>query len=134
MLLSLAWVFIVTFVVFPGAFFQPKATFEFLDFIEDKDERGSWYSLMVILIFNVFDTVGRYSGGIKVFPAKLVIFLSLLRTVFIVTTVGFALEWSPLSVFGSDFFRVLNLVVFSVSNGFVSTQCAIIAPSCVKDD
>lgn len=89
---------------------------------------------MVILLFNVFDTVGRYTGGLKVFSPKLVIFLSLLRTVFILTTIGFALEWTPTSIFGSDLFKVLNLVVFSISNGFVSTQCAIIAPSCVKED
>ena len=90
--------------------------------------------LIVILLFNVFDTVGRYSGGLKVFPPRVVIFLAILRTFFIITTVGVALDWAPTSIFGSDAFKVANLVVFSISNGFVSTQCAIIAPSCVKED
>ena len=68
------------------------------------------------------------------FSPRLVIFLSILRTVLIITTIGFALDWAPDSVFGSDVFKVTNLIVFSISNGFVSTQCAIIAPSCVKED
>ena len=68
------------------------------------------------------------------FSPKVVIFLSVLRTFFIFTTIGFALEWEPTSIFGSDVFKVVNLVIFSISNGFVSTQCAIIAPSCVKED
>jgi hypothetical protein len=63
-LLSLWGVFFITFVIFPGAFFTSK--FKFLDSIGEKkgaQEETNWYQIIIILLFNIFDTVGRYLGG-----------------------------------------------------------------------
>ena len=60
MLLSIYGVFIITFTIFPGVFFASK--FYFLDSLNENDE-VVWYQIIMILLFNVFDTVGRYAGG-----------------------------------------------------------------------
>jgi len=54
-------VFFVSLIVFPGALLSTN--FGFLDIIEDEKLRGTWYNLIVILSFNVFDTIGRKIGG-----------------------------------------------------------------------
>ena len=53
--------------------------------------------------------------------SKTVITLSILRLVFIGTTIGIPLEAAPASVFGSDWFKILNMAGFAISNGYVST-------------
>ena len=41
---------------------------------------------------------------------------------------------SPDWLFQSDWFVILNLVLFSITNGYVSTMCAIKAPSTVEGE
>lgn len=53
-------VFFITFIIFPGVTNVP--TFSFLKNL-DKELKGTWNSLIPIVIFNVFDTLGRYMGG-----------------------------------------------------------------------
>ena len=44
-------IFVQTFACFPGLTLDAK--FSFCD--------STWYSVIIVLIFNVFDTIGRYS-------------------------------------------------------------------------
>ena len=93
----------------------------------------TWYSILVILIFNIFDTVGRQLGG-KIHVAKgIVIALGIIRLVFIFTTTAIP-KVSEDSWINSDVFKILNLVLFSVSNGYTQTQCFIKAPQMVKEN
>lgn len=125
MLLSLCWVFIVTFIVFPAAF--TKAGFDF-NKGDDVTKSDQWDQTMVNLTFNCMDTLGRYLGGKFILSPRTTIILSLLRTVFIFTTLATAVELSPGWLFCSDWFRLINLILFSLTNGYVSTMCIIIAP------
>jgi hypothetical protein len=78
-----------TFIIFPGTFYI--SNFKMLDGIEDEEERASWYSIIIILLFNVFDTVGRFMGGKFHLPGKTIITMSILRIVFVASTTLIAL-------------------------------------------
>lgn len=131
MLLSLLWVFLVTFVVFASAFIQ--AGFNFTD-NGDKTEAGQWNLTTINLVFNILDTVGRTLGGKVILKRRTVVALSLLRTIFIFTTLATAVQASPAWLFQSDWFRLLNLALFALSNGYVSTLCTVLAPQMVSKD
>jgi len=126
MLLTQWWVFTSTFIIFPGGFFTGPAMFNFMDTLvpggkEEDDTRFQWYTLMVITIFNVFDTIGRYLGGAIEMKAATVTIMGLLRTLFLITTTYFGLAHSGQAFFDNDMFKLINLVLFAVSNGFIST-------------
>ena len=42
----------------------------------------------------------------------------------------------PVWLFGyeADWFKILNMIIFAFSNGYVSTLCAVKAPNCANDD
>jgi hypothetical protein len=86
-LFSLMWVFIVTFVVFPGAFFDSH----FL-FMKGDSNEFTWYTLSIILTFNIMDTIGRKLGGMCKVSAKTVHLLSFLRSLFIASTILVAIK------------------------------------------
>jgi len=124
--MALWWCFTVCFIVFPGAFYD--SYFDMLSGISDVDSRISWYDIIIILQFNVFDTIGRWLGGKLHLSGKTIIAMSYLRVVFVVSTALIAVEASPGFLFGKDYFKVLNMMLFGISNGYVGTQCAIKAP------
>lgn len=130
MLLSLCWVFVVTFIVFNAAFV--KAGFDF-NKSDDETQTQLLDQTTVNLIFNCLDTLGRYLGGKFILSRRATMALSLLRTVFLFTTLATAVQMSPGWLFRADWFRLVNLILFSLSNGYVSTLCIIIGPSLVKE-
>jgi len=79
----------------------------------------------MVAIFNIFDTIGRKLGGIKSLSLSKrgIIILSLSRTVFIATSLLVAYKEDPVWLFGSqaDWFKILNLILFAVTNGYTST-------------
>lgn len=81
-LLSMWWVFTVTFIIFPGTFFASH--FEFMD--KMKKDQVAWYNVTIILLFNILDTVGRKIGGFLNCPNKLIPILAFVRIVFVFTT------------------------------------------------
>ena len=92
----------------------------------------SWYFLLMILIFNVTDTIGRKLGGIINIPDISVLILSLARILFIPTTVMIALNDAPsdkaVGIWSQDWFKIMNICLFAFSNGYLSTQCSIKGP------
>ena len=85
-LFSLCYVFIATFVVFPGVFFD-----SYWSFLDDKKEL-KWYTLITILIFNVCDTIGRKLGGKFMLSTGKVISGSFLRTILIMIVILIAID------------------------------------------
>ena len=80
--------------------------------------------------------MGRYAGGMKSLDLSIynVNMGSALRTLFVLTFLAIALDWSPSFIFGSDWFKITNLVLFAYTNGYVSTLCGVKAPGTAKDD
>lgn len=129
-LISLLYVFTITFVVFPGTFFLSH-----FNFMKNKvGAEFTWYTLIVILMFNVLDTVGRKVGGIVSLSPRKVYALAFARSIFIVTTIYIALDELDGGFIETDAFKMINIIFFSFTNGFVSTLCAIQAPSFVDND
>ena len=121
-------VFILTFLVFPGAMDNT-----YYNFMQKNAIGISWFFLLNSTFFSVFDTVGRKLGGLVNLEPTTISVLAALRIVFLATFLLIAFEVKPTWLFGSDWFKMANIVVFSFTNGLVATLCAIKAPQCVPE-
>ena len=131
LLAALIYVFVLTFICFPGLIEDCK-----IKFMQDVKNYDSWFNLLIQSVFNIFDSIGRYLGGV---PALLLTnntikISSLTRTVFLATCLMISFEVPPSAVFSSDWFVLLNLALFSITNGYISTLCAIKAPMSVEGE
>lgn len=99
-LTALAFVFFITFVIFPALITDTKL--EFLQGIKNDDLRFSWTMLVFIFSFNIFDTLGRWLAGQKfgALSDSWVMILSYSRVLFIAT--AFLVDYSvgPSWLFG----------------------------------
>lgn len=88
-----------------------------------------------MFIFNVFDTVGRYCGGLDYFDLKIkwINYNSYARVVFIATFLLTDFVAPPAWIWDADWFKITNLVLFAFSNGFIRTLCAVKAPGTVDE-
>jgi equilibrative nucleoside transporter 1/2/3 len=86
---------------------------------------------MMFFIFNVSDTLGRYLGGTPCMATsrKSTIIGVALRVLFFATYLPIAFGSKPTFLFDEDWFKMLNTFLFGLTNGFLSTRCAILAPS-----
>ena len=125
--MSMWFIFASTFTVFTGAFLKSH-----FDFMKGMKDREAWYNLSINILFNVFDATGRKLGGSYSISDKLVPILSLLRLVFIPTTLLIArfncdgdLATCPHKMSGGlldeDWFAIINMILYAFSNGFLST-------------
>ena len=130
LLYALLFVFIVTFVVFPAVTFDAS-----LKMLKTLKNSSGWFVLMMNTVFSIFDTVGRKMGGVKFFDIGVTSIKvgAGLRTLFIATFYLIAFQVGPSWMFVSDWFIILNMVVFAFSNGYVSTLCAVKAPGTVEE-
>lgn len=123
----LLFIFLTTFIVFPGV---TEATT--LGFLNGISQEVSWFILFQTTMFNIFDTIGRKCGGCIMLSNNSVILWSMVRIIFVGT---FMLTAFQVSVpFNSDWFKILNMALFAISNGYLSTLCAIKAPQTVEGE
>jgi len=118
-------VFTVTFVVFPGTTNRPP-----LSFISQSE----WLNLFYVALFNGCDTLARTFGGFKslFLPKAVILALTYGRSLFIAT---FLLSVFKVSTpFTQDWFKIINMTLFGLSNGFLATQAAVMAPMEAKED
>ena len=118
-LLALWWVFTVCFIVFPGTFYD--SYFDMLSGISDEDTRTGWYDIAIILQFNIFDTIGRWLGGKIHITGKAVMIGSYMRTIFVASCIMIALKSEPQFLFDHDWFKILNMMLFGITNGYIGT-------------
>lgn len=132
-LTALTFIFFITFVVFPGTTNDTS-----LQFMKGMQNYDSWYFLIMVMIFNVLDTIGRYMGGTPklMLSDYVVVALSYSRSIFVLTFMLIAFNIPPSWLFGinADWFKIINMCLFSISNGYISTMLAIKAPSRAHDD
>ena len=142
-LLSIWFVFFVTFIIFPGVFYDSH--FNIMSNIGQT--QFTWFTLSIILAFNILDTIGRKLGGY--IGAKVegnfskraqagIYLMSIGRLLFVVIAILIAMkepnyrENGQDKIIESDAIKIANLLLFSITNGLVSTLCAIIATSSVS--
>lgn len=71
--------FVITFVVFPGTTLSTK-----FNFLGSSPKDMAWFSVLMITCFNVFDTIGRFSGGYKqILSPNMLFILTSFRLIFI---------------------------------------------------
>ena len=130
-MIALTYVFALTFLCFPGL-----ADDSHFNFLSGNKEEDSWYNLISVIIFNSCDTAGRYIGASPCadLRRKTVLFMSAFRTIFILTFLLVAFEVSPAGLFQADWFKILNYALFSYTNGYTSTLCAVKAPQTVSGE
>ena len=131
LLIALAYVFVLTFICFPGL--SDDTHFTFLHSLKNE---ANWYNLLCLTIFNTFDLIGRSIGGMQCadMSRKSVLTMGWIRTLFVVTFMLIAFEVAPSWLFGADWFKVLNFAIFSFTNGYTSTLCAVKAPATVEGE
>ena len=129
MLTALCYVFMLTFVVFPGLSMAASS----LSFLHGKNNELAWLSLVLLSIFNVMDTLGRYLAGFKCLSISRdkTLCLSYSRTLQLGLFFLSAFEVGPFWLFPSDAFKLVNFAFFALSNGYLSSLCSIGAPEAV---
>lgn len=125
LLYAMMWVFTMTFIVFPGVMDTT-----YYNFMTGMNNEISWFFLLNSTIFNVFDTIGRKAGGSPKFnwAPKTIKIISYSRIIWLATFLLVAFQVGPAWLFNSDWFKVVNIMAFSITNGFVATLCAVKAP------
>ena len=119
--------YIVTFTVFPGTCLRPR-------FFSLKN---GWASTTVMLIFNIFDTIGRQILSFFK-PRKSILYVVALSRIILVITL-------PLNVFsdrsekfgdrtGNGIFLVINMILLSFTNGLASSLAFALAPEQVENE
>ena len=90
----------------------------------------------MVTIYNLFDTVGRFLfNHVKVFARVRTAWMPIVaRSVFIATYILIAKDADPGWLFRSDWFRVINTVVFGITNGYASSVCMGLGPQLVAAD
>eukprot|EP00349_Pseudokeronopsis_sp_Brazil_P011167 CAMPEP_0202978220 /NCGR_PEP_ID=MMETSP1396-20130829/84718_1 /ASSEMBLY_ACC=CAM_ASM_000872 /TAXON_ID= /ORGANISM="Pseudokeronopsis sp., Strain Brazil" /LENGTH=175 /DNA_ID=CAMNT_0049717123 /DNA_START=1134 /DNA_END=1661 /DNA_ORIENTATION=+ len=125
--LGVFFVFIVTFSIFPGT-----TNNTYLSFISpDNTSYDAWVNVIFTTNFSIFDALGRYLAGKPMFLIndRLTLVLTYSRAIFIVTFLLTVNQVGPDWLFTSDWFKMVNMMLFAFSNGFCSTLCAIKAPN-----
>lgn len=110
--LSVCFIFTVQFAFYPGVTLAYKPTF-FLDY--------SWFVITLMIFTNVCDTIGRMlAKRFEYLPKKYFNKVSLFRIIFILT---YMLTYCGVDedFFGSNAFIIINLMLFGISCGYLST-------------
>ena len=131
LLYSLIFVLTVSLSVFPGLSF--KATF---DFMRGVPNASNWTMIMIQIIFNLFDTTGRYLGGLKSFDFSIsaVNTGAAVRVLFLPMFLAFALQWPPSVIVDTDWFKLSNIVLMAFTNGYFCALCGTKAPETTQTE
>jgi solute carrier family 29 (equilibrative nucleoside transporter) protein 4 len=94
---------------------------------------SGWWSIILLAIFNAFDTVGRTLPSRKALaafaPQRALLWAALARFAFMPFFLGIAGGWAP---WLGDVAALLGTVVYSVSNGFLASLALMRAPQGVE--
>jgi len=99
--------------------------------------RDYFLPVCCFLLFNLTDYMGRIAGGYTVWPRKgqwyLVLLLVLARVAFVPLFMYCNLDHKRLyTVFDSDAYYIVFMVLFGLSNGYLATLCMIYGPGLVE--
>ena len=98
------------------------------------EDEASFFNLFTLTLFNIFDTIGRFSASVKCMKLsrKASLWLNYLRSFFLITFMLVAFEIGPEWLFCSDWFKLLNMSLFAFTNGWLSSICIILTPEYIK--
>lgn len=92
----------------------------------------------MILTFNIFDVLGRYTPTLFMVSSLVKLWIMILaRFVFWFTFLMIAADdpaMSPRGLFGGTWFKFLNMTIYAYTNGACSTFVMILGPSKAPDE
>lgn len=91
----------------------------------------------MILIFNFFDVLGRYTPNLFIADGLLLWVITLSRFGFWATFILIASDDPPVDpswLFSATWFKFLNMAIYAFTNGFVTTCSGILAPGHSPDE
>jgi len=125
---AIAYVFAITLSVFPPITVSIQST--------NPATHPLLFSAIHFLVYNIGDFLGRFLCSVPrllVWSSKRLLSLALARTLFIPLFLMCNVQWSTPAPMGpiitSDFLFMLILLLFGLSNGYVSSMCMMAAPS-----
>ena len=122
--------FTITFVVFPGTLLSTR-----FGFLGESPLDKAWLSVLIITLFNFFDIIGKFTAGLaKILSPRTIFILTVFRIVFIPTSIFIKLGYHPTWIFTSDWFRILNIALFSFTNGYSSVLLMTYGPQLVDNN
>ena len=83
-------------------------------------DHTAWYMILMVLLYNLMDTVGKHVGSVVNIPTRAVAFSSLARAIFIPTTIMIT-HYDGTETEVADWLKILNMALFAFSNGYVCT-------------
>ena len=109
----------VTFIVFPGV--TCAQSLQYLN-------SYAWFSLLTVTLFNVFDTLGRYVGGVRLLQipraSSAVHWIGFGRFVCVAVAIGLLVQ-----NYDRAWLQVANTAVLGVTNGYLQSVCCCYAPT-----
>jgi equilibrative nucleoside transporter 1/2/3 len=125
----MAYIYIVTFALFPNASISQ-------DLFGLKEDYNDYNVNTIILIYNVFDTIGRYTVA-KVKPTKkLNLIITLGRSILLFTLIlnYYCQKSLDLDINLTSILLILNEAFLAATNGISTTLCFGIAPNQVENE
>ena len=126
--LLIVLIYIVTFSVFPVGF-------QGLHLFKIDGGTSTYYLNTILLIFNTFDTVGRYLvSAIK--PTKRITYITVLTRIILIVTIPLSYYYDKHVMNHTlvSIFIIINDILLAVTNGIGTTLCFGLAPTLVNNE
>ncbi len=89
---------------------------------------AAWSGTLIIFIFNIFDTLGKFFAKFRRFySVRSTVLLVLLRCAFFATFILVATQ-QDMPVFCTDWFLVINVALFAFTNGYCTSCIMVLTP------
>ena len=117
-------IYVQTFMMFPGVSLKKQMM----------GVSKAWNGTLLIFVFNVFDTVGKYfSSYRKFYSKKSTIILVFARFLFYVFFLVMASR-IDIAIICDDWFAIVNMALFSLLNGYTTSCAMVLAPEMVDNE
>ena len=92
----------------------------------------AWNGVILLLIFNVFDAIGRYCSLYRIFYEKIYLWILVLLRFLFIGTFFILFKNEHDSIINNSYFAIGNMVVFAFSNGYLITALFILPTELYK--
>ena len=117
-------IYVQTFMMFPGVSLKKEMS----------GISKAWNSTLLIFVFNLFDTVGKYiSANRNWYSRKSTYILVFLRFIFYIFYLIMASR-NDIFIICDDWFAIVNMALFSLLNGYTTSCAMVLAPELVEND
>jgi hypothetical protein len=123
---AMTFTFALSFSLLPPVVFATN-----LDFLSEVKDQVTYFQFIMLITYNLGDFMGRWAGNVRCLLIKRQATLIgvYCRVVFFATFIPIMFETQPRWLFGADWFKLTNIWMLGVTNGYFSTIAALLAPA-----